>query len=242
MKRKRTKEEDIRELLESAAQSGNLGAVPIELLTPKNISTQDAMGMNILHVAASFGQLEKVPKDLLRPEILLTKDNSDMTVLHHAATTNQINFVPKELLTKENLSLPDEEGNTCLHYIANQGGLNNIPESLLDEESILRKNDYDKDALDMAINAEFKEENPDAPDQSHLLVKKLSEKTLKELVHKEIEKKDKRHKRHKAGFTHGMVKTWNEPKINLCKKELKRRNCLKKIFQPTGHEEKTIEI
>jgi ankyrin repeat protein len=236
MKKSRTKEEEIRELLESAAQTGNLGAVPKELLTLKAISSQDAMGMNILHVAASFGQLEKVPKDLLSPELILTKDSSDMTVLHHAATTNQINFVPKDLLTKENLSLPDEEGNTCLHYIANNGVLNNIPESLLDEVSILRKNDFDKDVLDMAINAEFKEENPDAPDQSHLLLKMLSEDTLKELVQKEKDRKDK------AGFTHGTAKTWSDPKINLCKKELKRRNCLKKIFQPTGHEDKTLEI
>lgn len=240
MKKTKDKQEEILELLRSAAQTGNLGVIPKELLSPKNLSTQDAMGMNILHIAASYGQLDNVPKDLLKPELLLAEDNSLMTVIHYAACTNQIKYIPKNLITQENLSLREEEGNTSYHYLANHGGLTDIPKSLLNEAAILIKNDFDKDVLDMAINAEFKEEIADPldpsniQDQSQLVAQTLSNNTLKKIIKEQEDLKKK--------TTHGMIKRWDDQKLTLCKTELKKRILLKEILQPKGYEEKSLEI
>jgi hypothetical protein len=211
--------------LAKAAENGNLSKLPKEELSLKNIAIPNDMGMNILHIAAHNEKLNKVPKDLFTKEILMARDDGDLSVLHYAAEQGQIGEVPKEFITREVLRGADNEGNTLLHYLANCGGLDKIPKDVIDEELVLIENDFGRNSLDMAIHGEFKEAildptDPNSPrDQSEILLRTLSEKTLRSII--------KDAQSGKSG--HGVYKSDEKKKIEICQKELGRRKLIKKV-------------
>lgn len=167
--------------LATAAAEGNLVKLDPKLLTAENLSLPDSFGLNALHCAAMHAKLHAVPKELLIEEILMAFDDNGQSALHYAAEHNEIKWIPKHIITKTNLLTSDAEHNTVYHYLANYGTLNSIPRNIIDEETILTENDFKKNVLDMALNSESKEADPEH-DQSYILLSILSKKSLEMLI------------------------------------------------------------
>lgn len=214
-------------VITKAAEEGDFSKVPKSYMIRQYFEHQDSMGMNALHIASTFGNLNKIPNEFLLEELLLEPDNGGETVLHYAATHGQMGSIPKEFLTIKNLSIQDEEKNTVYHYLVNYGTLKQIPKSLIKKEIILEKNEFGKDLIDFAIHAEAKEENPEL-DQAQMLLNILPKKTLERILQEEKLNKP----------IHGRLVPDNSKRINLFKKELKKRM----IFDNIKKEEQSIEI
>jgi len=166
--------------LQAKTEEGLLGDIPIQELDKVIHTHVDKYGMNLVNLAIFNGHLQTIPKHYLTQKLVLAKDVNKETGLHMACATNCLKDIPKELLTKENLSQTNSEGNSVYHFAADFGELQAIPPNLLTEDVILKENNYGTTVLDIAIRPNSAPK-ASTPDQSPLLLKAISTKTLKRL-------------------------------------------------------------
>jgi len=110
--------------LHSAALQGELDAVPVRLLTEKNLAQVGKYGQSVFHAAVLNGhlnQISKIPESFLTADSLLTKDALGRLLLNDLISTGNFDVIPNNVLTEETLLQSDYRKVTVLHEIAGQG-------------------------------------------------------------------------------------------------------------------------
>jgi hypothetical protein len=121
-------DEDGKTPLHIAAQHGQLGKVPKELLTKARIIKQDKEGKTVLHysildIRNGFGN---IPKELLSEENMLIEDINNNTLYHMLGYSKDLNRVDKSLIKEEHLMKPNSLGITPIEYVCHGGASGRI--------------------------------------------------------------------------------------------------------------------
>jgi DNA helicase IV len=85
--------------LHVAASKGQLGQLPVDLVSPDLMLIRDAFGRTPLHRAVSSNSFEKVPDYLLSPEGLSAKDRAGLSTLDVLIKKNLISHLPEDILS-----------------------------------------------------------------------------------------------------------------------------------------------
>lgn len=127
-------------LLHIAASNRQIGCIPAQLLTAKNLLLKDQRGRIPIHQATRHGGLSRIPAEALEAvEIWTERDERYQTVIHLAAQFGRLDQVPTNAFTAENLLITDNFDRTPLHRAAESSVLHIIPRVFLTEANMLVK-------------------------------------------------------------------------------------------------------
>jgi hypothetical protein len=174
-------------LIHFLAQTGQLPAVPEELLTEELLSIKGRGGNTVFHTLAENNYIADIDPKLRTIKNLTLKSYEGTTPLHTIAQY-QTNLLPNDISLKE-LTIKTRDGHTPLHAWARGHNWREIPDKFLTKESLELKDNYGTKLI-YQITERFKTDEAIAPTKINAMLNskmksilsKVDDKTLHSLA------------------------------------------------------------
>jgi len=174
-------------LVHFLAQTGQIPAVPEDLLTEELLSIKGRGGNTVFHTLAENNYTDDIDPKLWTIENL-TLTSYDKTTPLHTIAQYKPHLLPKDISLKE-LTLKTREGHTPLHGWARRHNWRNIPDKFLTKDSLELKDNYGTKLI-YQITERFKTDEAIAPTKLNAMLNlkmksilsKVDDKTLHSLA------------------------------------------------------------
>jgi hypothetical protein len=174
-------------LIHFLAQTGQIPAVPHELLTEELLSTKGRGGNTVFHALAENNYTDDIKPELWTVKNL-TLTSYDKTTPLHTIAQYRTHILPKDITLQE-LTLRTREGFTPIHAWARGHNWKEIPDKFLTQESLKLKDNYGTKLI-YQITQRFKTDEAIAPTKINAvlnskmksILSKIDDKTLHSLA------------------------------------------------------------
>lgn len=207
-------------LIHLLAQSGQVPAVPEELLTEELLNFKGQQGYTVFHVLAENNYTDDIDPKFWTIKNLTLKSQDKTTPLHTIAQYKP-HLLPKDITIKE-LTLRNEYGFTPIHAWARGRNWREIPDKFLTKESLELKDNYST-KLVYQITEKFKTDEAIAPTKINAMLNSKIKKILTKVEDKTL---------------HSLATDGNSKLAKHVKGEMAKRKILKEL----SYSEHNIEI